>query len=88
MTSTGGGSDKTSVQVAIRIRPITNEDTANLPTRFQRQVLTTSTPNQVIVQSEKKQVFSYDYVFGPEATQQDVYDKSVIKLVDNFLEGM
>jgi hypothetical protein len=76
------------IPLAVRIRPITNQDTANLPTRFQRQVLTTSAPNQVIVQSDKKQVFSYDYVFGPEASQQDIYDKAVVKLVDNFLEGM
>ncbi|PKC06950.1 kinesin-domain-containing protein, partial [Rhizophagus irregularis] len=69
----------------VRIRPITTQD--NLPTRFQRQVLTTSAPNQVVVQADKKQVFSYDYVFGPESTQQDVYDKAIVKLVDNFLEG-
>ncbi|CAI2161819.1 17640_t:CDS:2 [Funneliformis geosporum] len=85
--ATGGGSEKTSVQVAIRIRPITNEDTTNLPTRFQRQILSASPPNQVIVQSEKKQSFSFDYVFGPEATQHDVYDKAIVKLVENFLEG-
>jgi hypothetical protein len=59
-----------------------------LPTRFQRQVLTASAPNQVIVQADKKQAFNYDFVFSPEATQQDVYDKAVVKLVDNFLEGM
>ncbi|GES93100.1 P-loop containing nucleoside triphosphate hydrolase protein [Rhizophagus clarus] len=87
MASTGGGSEKTSVQVVVRIRPITNQETSNLPSRFQRQVLTTSAPNQVIVQADKKQVFSYDYVFGPESTQQDVYEKAVVKLVDNFLEG-
>lgn len=74
--------------LALRIRPITNEDTVNLPTRFQRQVLTASAPNQVVVQADKKQVFNYDFVFGPEATQQDVYDKAIVKLVDNFLEGM
>ncbi|CAG8482739.1 23172_t:CDS:2 [Rhizophagus irregularis] len=85
MASTGGGSEKTSVQVVVRIRPITTQD--NLPTRFQRQVLTTSAPNQVVVQADKKQVFSYDYVFGPESTQQDVYDKAIVKLVDNFLEA-
>ncbi|CAG8490449.1 4939_t:CDS:2 [Funneliformis mosseae] len=73
--------------IPIRIRPITNEDTANLPTRFQRQILSTSPPNQVIVQADKKQAFNFDYVFGPEATQHDVYDKAIVKLVENFLEG-
>ncbi|CAG8492682.1 11608_t:CDS:2 [Acaulospora morrowiae] len=71
---------------ALRIRPI---DPKEKQSRFQRQVITTSssTPNQVIVQGEKKQTFNYDYVFGPEAEQQEVYQNAVEKLVDQFLEG-
>ncbi|PKC12896.1 kinesin-domain-containing protein, partial [Rhizophagus irregularis] len=82
-------SEKTSVQVAVRIRPITSEDLVNLPTRFQKSVLSTApyAPNQVIVAGEKKQYFSYDYVFGPDSTQKDVYDRAVLKLIDKFLEG-
>ncbi|CAB4419056.1 unnamed protein product [Rhizophagus irregularis] len=81
--------EKTSVQVAVRIRPITSEDLVNLPTRFQKSVLSTApyAPNQVIVAGEKKQYFSYDYVFGPDSTQKDVYDRAVLKLIDKFLEG-
>ncbi|CAG8537430.1 10988_t:CDS:2 [Rhizophagus irregularis] len=69
-------SEKTSVQVV------------NLPTRFQKSVLSTApyAPNQVIVAGEKKQYFSYDYVFGPDSTQKDVYDRAVLKLIDKFLE--
>ncbi|GBC48036.1 uncharacterized protein OCT59_000519 [Rhizophagus irregularis] len=82
--------EKTSVQVALRIRPITNEDT-NLPTRFQRQVITTSphTSNQVIVhQNDKKsQTFTFDHVFGPETMQQEVFDNAILNLIDQFLEG-
>ncbi|CAI2175051.1 3343_t:CDS:2 [Funneliformis geosporum] len=86
------GSEKTSVQVALRIRPITNEDTANLPTRFQRQILTTSShiPNQVVVQGQndkKPQNFSFDHVFGPDTKQNEVFEKAVLNLVDKFLEG-
>ncbi|CAG8470534.1 13604_t:CDS:2 [Funneliformis caledonium] len=86
------GSEKTSVQVALRIRPITNEDTANLPTRFQRQILTTSPhiPNQVVVQGQndkKPQTFSFDHVFGPDTKQKEVFEKAVLNLVDKFLEG-
>ncbi|CAG8612670.1 3497_t:CDS:2, partial [Ambispora leptoticha] len=90
MASAGTGSpEKTSVSVALRIRPITNEDLKNLPTRFQRQVITTSpfVPNQVIVHADKKLNFSFDNVFGPEATQRDVYEKSVLGLIDKFIEG-
>ncbi|CAG8598484.1 14432_t:CDS:2, partial [Acaulospora morrowiae] len=89
MTSDGGSAERTSVQVAVRIRPITNEDLANLPTRFQRSVLSTSplTPNQVVVAGEKKQSFNFDHVFGPETSQKEVYDKAVLRLIDKFLEG-
>lgn len=61
----------------------------NLPTRFQKSVLSTApyAPNQVIVAGEKKQYFSYDYVFGPDSVQKDIYDKAVLKLIDKFLEG-
>ncbi|CAG8460397.1 8435_t:CDS:2 [Acaulospora morrowiae] len=90
------GTEKSSVQVgqyyqyerrAVRIRPMTNGDAAALPTRFQRQVITVVPPNSVVVQSEKKLAFSYDHVFGPESSQQDIYEKAIVKLVDKFLEG-
>ncbi|CAG8605129.1 2104_t:CDS:2, partial [Dentiscutata heterogama] len=73
----------------LRIKPLTNDDVNCLPTRFQRQVITTNPtiPNSIIVQGEKKQVFSYDYVFGPESTQEEVYTSAIVKLVENFLEG-
>ncbi|CAG8542233.1 10754_t:CDS:2 [Paraglomus occultum] len=89
MTTAGSGSEKTSVQVALRIRPITTADLANLPTRFQRQVLTIppNTQNQVVVQAEKKPTFSYDHVFGPDTTQKEVYEAAVLNLVDKFMEG-
>ncbi|RHZ47071.1 hypothetical protein Glove_593g4 [Diversispora epigaea] len=87
MTSQGG-LGTTSVQVALRIKPLTTDDMEKLPSRFQRQVITTSyTPGQVIVENEKRPIFQYDYVFGPEASQEDVYNKSVTNLLGKFLEG-
>ncbi|PKC12997.1 kinesin-domain-containing protein [Rhizophagus irregularis] len=86
---TNSNSENTTVQVALRIRPLTQEDLVNLPSRFQRNVLSTSpfTPNQVIVHGDKKLTFNFDYVFGPETQQRDVYDISVRNMVDKFLEG-
>ncbi|CAG8741792.1 17395_t:CDS:2, partial [Racocetra persica] len=90
LMATIGSSEKTSVQVAIRIRPIVNEASSVKQSRFQRPVVTTSpqSPNQVVVvQGEKKQCFNFDYVFGPEAGQSEVYGKGVEKLVHQFLEA-
>ncbi|CAG8508016.1 1853_t:CDS:2, partial [Acaulospora colombiana] len=42
---------------------------------------------QVIVDADKRQIFQYDYAFGPDATQEEVYEKSVTNLLGKFLEG-
>ncbi|CAG8519033.1 29620_t:CDS:2, partial [Racocetra persica] len=79
----------TSVQVALRIKPLTQDDLINLPARFQRQVISVSpyNQNQVVVDTEKRPIFQFDYVFAPEATQQDVYERAVGNMISKFLEG-
>ncbi|CAI2161616.1 2010_t:CDS:2 [Funneliformis geosporum] len=86
---TNSTSENTTVQVALRIRPLTQEDLITLPSRFQRNVISTSpfTPNQVIVHGDKKQSFSFDHVFGPESLQKEIYDRAIRNMVDKFLEG-
>ncbi|CAG8446720.1 11142_t:CDS:2 [Diversispora eburnea] len=75
-------------EVALRIKPLTPEDLEKLPSRFQRQIIsTTHTSGQVVVETEKRPIFQFDHVFGPEATQEEVYDKAVINLLEKFLEG-
>ncbi|EXX76693.1 Kip1p [Rhizophagus irregularis DAOM 197198w] len=73
--------------LAVRIKPITDEDLEKLPTRFQRQVITTPSPHQIVVEGEKRQFYHFDHVFPPETTQEEIYEKSVENLVDKFLEG-
>ncbi|CAG8441188.1 13239_t:CDS:2 [Acaulospora morrowiae] len=87
--SNNSTSVSTKVQVALRIRPLTADDLVTLPSRFQRQILSTNpfTPNQVVVQAERKQNYTFDHVFGPEASQKEIYDRSVKHMVDKFLEG-
>lgn len=109
--SFGSGSDTatpdaspSSVQVALRIRPITPQDATSIPTRWQRSVLFTQGSNTVSVdsssgprdgsapiapsqQQQKKQVFAYDHVLGPEANQEDVYERAVQSLIPSFVEG-
>jgi hypothetical protein len=61
----------------------------NLPSRFQRQIVTTSpyATNQIVVEGEKRQVFNFDNVFPPETTQEEIYEKSVESLISKFIEG-
>ncbi|CAG8704411.1 17982_t:CDS:2, partial [Racocetra persica] len=81
--------EDTAIQVALRIRPLTPEDLINIPARFQRNVLSTAAyaPNQVTVRHEKKQNFTFDYVFGQECNQKEVYERAIKKMVDKFLDG-
>ncbi|RIA99358.1 P-loop containing nucleoside triphosphate hydrolase protein, partial [Glomus cerebriforme] len=74
---------------ALRIRPLSAEELVKIQSRLQRNVISTTpfTPNQVVVQGEKKQSFTFDHVFGTETTQKEIYDKAVMNLVDQFLEG-
>ncbi|CAJ0756468.1 17340_t:CDS:10 [Entrophospora sp. SA101] len=82
-------SGNSTVQVALRIRPLTGEELITIPTKSQRKVLSTPPfkPNQVIIQGEKKQFFTFDHVFNDNSSQKDVYDHSVRSKVDSFLEG-
>ncbi|CAJ0855523.1 8955_t:CDS:2, partial [Entrophospora sp. SA101] len=65
------------------------EELITIPTKSQRKVLSTPPfkPNQVIIQGEKKQFFTFDHVFNDNSSQKDVYDHSVRSKVDSFLEG-
>ncbi|CAI2171384.1 16289_t:CDS:2 [Funneliformis geosporum] len=78
-----------TVQVALRIRPLSAEELVNIPTRLQKNVISATpfTPNQVVVQGDKKRSYTFDHVFGPETTQKEIYDKAIMNLVDKFLEG-
>ncbi|CAG8452779.1 5095_t:CDS:2 [Acaulospora morrowiae] len=81
--------EKSAVQVVLRIRPITEEDLTNLPSRFQKNVLSISpSPSQVTVNGEKKQTYTFDRVFGPETTQKEIYDQTVQSMVEEkFMKG-
>ncbi|CAG8497372.1 9825_t:CDS:2, partial [Gigaspora rosea] len=81
--------ENTTIKVALRIRPLTSEDLINIPTRFQKNVLSTAAyaPNQVTIQHEKKHNFTFDYVFGQGCNQKEVYERAVKKMLDKFLDA-
>lgn len=75
--------------LALRIRTLSAEELLPIPPRLQKHVLSTTpfAPNQVIVQGERKQVFSFDNVFAPEVSQKEIYDRVVMNMIDKFIEG-
>lgn len=76
-----------SIQVVVRLRPITHND-RNKPGKDSSEpaVTTSMTSNTVILPSLSNRFF-YDYVFDDSISQDLVYSKSVLGMVSSFLEG-
>ncbi|KAK7933814.1 hypothetical protein WMY93_004710 [Mugilogobius chulae] len=72
------------VNVAVRVRPLLRKEMFNGHRVCVRVVPGTS---QVMLDLGKKNTFSYHYAFGPESSQEDVYDQSVRPLLDSLLQG-
>lgn len=84
-----------NVQVAVRCRPLNERERS----AGERPVLQCSTERREVVcaapsgprkgasSSNPKKTFTYDHVFGPDATQADVYEGIVEPIVDEVLQG-
>ncbi|CAG8527815.1 15574_t:CDS:2 [Acaulospora colombiana] len=74
---------------SLRIRSLSAEDLVSVPPRLQKNVLSTTpfAPNQVVLQGDKKRTFTFDSVFSPEVSQKELYDRSVMNLINRFIEG-
>ncbi|KAF7722803.1 hypothetical protein EC973_002687 [Apophysomyces ossiformis] len=77
----------TAVQVALRVRPLTQQDRSQ--PRFshstESDVIKTFDNAITIVPHQKS--FTFDYLFDTESTQEQVFNGVGSKLVDRFIEG-
>ncbi|KAI8073341.1 hypothetical protein BC940DRAFT_268126 [Gongronella butleri] len=77
----------TPVQVALRIRPLTQQD--RLQPRFSNctdtDVLKTINNTITVVPHQKS--YTFDHVFDPDSSQEQVYNGVASNLVDRFLDG-
>lgn len=78
------------VQVVVRCRPLSNKEESG---NYQKVVEVFPTRGVVEIQNpsevskENRKMFTYDAVYGPNATQQNIYDETVRPLVSSVLEG-
>ncbi|RDL37253.1 putative Chromosome-associated kinesin KIF4B [Venustampulla echinocandica] len=96
MTSKAGGSrasdedSKTSVKVAVRVRPPLNPTDPGfelIPQRFQRSMVQVTSPTSLAVDSPQgRKLFVFDRVFGPDVNQEGVWDY-LIESTNAFVQG-
>ena len=94
-----GAPRSVNVQVAVRCRPLNDRersqgdrnilicDPSRREVQFNNPTVARKPSAKTAVNSSAKKTFTYDQVFGPEATQAQVYDKLVQPIVDEVLEG-
>lgn len=98
----GNSNDGTSVQVAVRIRPLTGHDQTAIPARWQKLVVNALNSNAVQVDATgqtppggtapppgaaKRPTFTFDRVLSPSDGQEQVYNMSVKPMIGRFMEG-
>ena len=72
------------VRVAVRIRPLVPKEVAEGSQGFINKA-SPSVPQVVIKGSNE--AFTFDYVFGPDDNQADVYETAVSKIVSKIFKG-
>ncbi|KRT84685.1 Kinesin, partial [Oryctes borbonicus] len=77
------GTDNTSVQVAIRLRPLIQHEISK---GFQNILEVYSELNQVKLKNSDK-AFSYNYVFDVNIEQEEFYTKSVQQMIQHLFKG-
>lgn len=73
-----------SVRVAIRIRPLVKSE---LERGCSNCVLADPINQQIIVNNNANQTFTFNYVFTPEHSQNQVYKLAVEDLVNKLFSG-
>ena len=88
VTPTGGvkspaDRDGDTVRVALRVRPMIGKEKVNRCT----QCITIPSAKRPQVVMGDKRSFTYDYLYGPESTQADVYTGCIRPLVESAFAG-
>ncbi|CAO3612134.1 unnamed protein product [Cunninghamella echinulata] len=72
----------TAVRVALRVRPLTQKEQFSNCTEC-----ITFIEQQPQILIGKDHTFTYDYVFDPQAPQQNIYETAVTPLVEKYVDG-
>eukprot|EP00850_Spirogloea_muscicola_P011602 SM000072S21236 [mRNA] locus=s72:626059:632083:+ [translate_table: standard] len=89
MASRGDKDKGVNVQVLVRCRPSSAEEVRQnvVPVIHCNEARKEVSTVQTVAGRQYDRVFTFDKVFGPESRQKDLYDQSVIPIVNEVLEG-
>jgi kinesin family member 21 len=76
------GDKDNSVKVAVRIRPLSDYEAVQDST-----VCLSVIPGEAQIRAGGESLFSFDYVFGDDCTQDNIYDDCVSDLLEAAFEG-
>ena len=80
--SSGGGAEDTAVRVAVRVRPFVPKERLE---QCRPCVRTVCEEGQIII--GKDRAFAFDYVFGEESSQEQVFEEACAPLVQRCFQG-
>ena len=77
------------VRVAVRMRPLDFNEVTHAPKKVvsvdeKGKRINLSNPKK---ESEEPRPFSYDFTFGEDSTQENVYKQCGMKIIDSVIEG-
>ena len=94
ITSNPNQDKKSSITVAIRVRPLNQNELEITPVEGikiinSNSLIVTSDPNAANKKTNliKEHQFFFDYVFGPSASQEQVYESTTQKLLPGIIDG-
>jgi len=70
------------VRVTVRSRPMVDKE---INEGCQSTIMFVPNEPQLVIGSDK--AFTFDFVYSPDATQQQVYDESIVPLVNGLFRG-
>jgi kinesin family protein 4/21/27 len=76
-----------NIRVALRVRPaIVSENSAGVVPANCVQIVQNE-PQVIVGREASRKTFTYDYVYGPSSTQNEIYKELAAPLVNQFLGG-
>lgn len=76
--------DQCSVKVAVRVRPLVQNEIS----KGCMKIVETIPENDQILISSMDKAFTFNYVFGTDSSQEELYDRSVKSMLNNLFEGL